>query len=326
MGVKPSRILWAGAGAITGAYLADRWRRNRAIEPEPLRDHLDRALEPAHVGLAGGESVPVIDAGSGATLLMVPGLSGDRQVYRHQVAEFTRSHRVIVPNLRTGFEGVARDFDQFAHDIARIMDDRGVEQAALFGLSFGGPIAMRFARLYPERVRALVLTATLARLDLSHVGLNRTLFIPIARWSSRYLPVPLMRRLAHVWGRWGIWVFDPSPGNDRIVEYELGAPAAVPSAVGGTRMDVFRDVDLGPELPDIRQPALIIAGTADAYTPAAWQRDIAARLPDSTYVEIPDGGHLSLISRAETFNRVVRGWLEEIGQGAAFGSTSAETA
>lgn len=306
------RALWLGAGVVAGAYLIGRRRRNLAIEPPPLHDHAGRVLEPRAIELDGGEKVLAIDAGDGPTIVMIPGLSGDRQVYRYQVADFTRSHRVIVPNLRTNFDGVAYSFDQFAHDIAAVMDARGVDSAVVLGLSFGGAIAMRFATLYPQRVRALILTATLARYDISHVGLNRTLFIPLAHWTSRYVPEPLMRQLAEIWGHWGIWVYDPSSGNPRIVEYELAAPAAVPAGVGALRMHTFRDLDLRPDLPGIDRPALVIAGSADGYTPDDWQREIAGLLPDSTYVEIPDAGHLALISRAETFNRVVRGWLEEL--------------
>ena len=322
------RLLLAGTGAAVGAYLVQRRRRNLAIQAAPLHDHTRRILEPVTVELEGGEAVSVIDAGDGPAIVMVPGLSGDHQVYRYQVGSLTRSYRVIATDLRSGFDGVERNFDRFAHDIATVMDARGVRSAVVMALSFGGPIGIRFATLYPDRLRALILTATLARLDLSHVGLNRTLFIPVARWTSRYLPEVLMRSLARIWGRWGIWVYDDTPGNERVIEYELDAPAAVPAAVGGLRMDTFRRLDLRPELSRISQPTLLIAGTADSYTPPEWQRQIAASLPNATYVEIPGAGHLALISRAETFNQVVLEWLEEkIVRGEAVADApSAETA
>lgn len=326
--MKLGRLLVAGAGAVVGAYLIQRRRRNLAIRAAPLHDHTGRVVEPALVELEGGETVSVIDAGDGPAIVMVPGLSGDREVYRYQIEGLTRSYRVIATNLRSGFDGIERNFDHFAHDIATVMDARGVRSAALMALSFGGPIGMRFAALYPERLRALILTATLARLDLSHVGLNRTLFIPLARWTSRFLPEILMRSLARVWGHWGVWVYDGTPGNERVIEYELDAPAAIPTAVGGLRMETFRRLDLRPELSRIRQPTLVIAGTADSYTPPDWQREIAASLPNATYVEIPGAGHLALISRAETFNQVVLEWLEEkLARGESVASApSSETA
>jgi pimeloyl-ACP methyl ester carboxylesterase len=318
-------LIALGAGALAGAYLVNRHQRNLATEPRSLRDESGRSLEPSLVELEGGECVPVIDVGEGPAVVLIPGLNGDSQVFRHQIPVFARTHRVIAPNLRVDFDGVARDFDQFATDVATVLDALGVRSATLLGLSFGGPICMRCATLYPDRVDALVLTNTLAKLDLSHVGLNRTLLIPVARWTSRYLPVPVMRRMSEIWGKWGVWVYDPSPGNDRIIDYELEVPVRVPMSEGGVRLDTFKDRDLRPDLPGVDQPALIIAGASDTYTPNAWQREIADLIPNATYHEIPYGGHLSLISHAEEFNEVVLDWLATAVGGRAQGQRT-ETA
>jgi pimeloyl-ACP methyl ester carboxylesterase len=326
--VKLGRLVWFGAGAAAGLYLVDKRRRNLAIEPPALRGHRGRSLQPGLVELAGGECVPVIDAGEGPTLVLIPGLTGDSQVFRHQIAALSTQYRVVAPNLRTGFEGVEEQFDQFAHDVASVMDALGVESACVLGLSFGGPIALRFATLYPDRTWGLVLTNTLARLDLSHVGLNRTLLIPVARLTSRFAPEVLMRRISNLWGRLGIWVFDPSPGNERIIDYELQAPLRIPLSVGSGRMDTFKDCDLREDLSRIQQPALMIVGATDTFTPMAWQREIAELLPNVTYVEIPQGGHLSLISHAEVFNEAMLDWLEQhtaSTDAAARQSSSAET-
>ena len=49
-------------------------------------------------------------------------------------------------------------------DLRAVMDAAGSERAALFGLSEGGPMSMLFAATYPERVSALVLYGTFARM------------------------------------------------------------------------------------------------------------------------------------------------------------------
>ncbi len=325
--MRLGRLLWFGAGAAAGVYLIDKRRRNLGTEPPPLRNYRGRALEPVLVELAGGECVPVIDTGEGPTVVLIPGLTGESQVFRFQIAALSKSYRVIAPNLRREFPDVERRFDQFAHDIVTVLDARGVQAACLLGLSFGGPVAMRCATLHPERVWGLIFTNTLARLDLSHVGLNRTLLIPVARWTTRFAPALLTRRLAQLWGRLGVWVFDRSPGNERVIEYELEAPLRVPLSVGGDRMETFKNCDLRDELRQIAQPALVLVGAADTFTPIEWQREIAELLPNATYVEIPAGGHLSLISHAETFNEAALEWLDaqsELVEGTR--SRSAETA
>ncbi len=303
------RLLALGAGALAGGYLVSRLRRNLAMPPRVLRDHRGSSLEPLLVELDGGECAPVVVAGSGPAVVLIPGLTGESEVFRYQIAALSKHFRVISPNLRVGFEGLEERFDQYAHDVATVLDALGESSACVLGLSFGGPIAIRFATLYPERLWALVLTNTLARLDLSHVGLNRTLLIPVARWTTRLLPEPLMRKLAEVWGEWGVWVFDPSPGNERIIDYELTAPVRVPLSVAGARMDTFKGCDLRPDLPGIWQPSLVISGASDTYTLPEWQGEIAGLLPSSTFVAIRNGGHLMLMSHAETFNEVVVNWL-----------------
>src|SRR3954451_13237083 len=57
--------------------------------------------------------------------------------------------------------------EQTMDDIEAVMDAVGMEQAALFGVSEGGPATALFAASHPERVRALVLYGTWARMARS---------------------------------------------------------------------------------------------------------------------------------------------------------------
>ena len=74
--------------------------------------------------------------------------------------------RVILYDPRgTGLsDPVARPptFEERMDDIRAVLDDAGVEQAAVYGLSEGGPMAMLFAATYPERVTHLMLYGTFA--------------------------------------------------------------------------------------------------------------------------------------------------------------------
>src|SRR5712692_11915833 len=54
------------------------------------------------------------------------------------------------------------DLETRIDDVRAVMDAAGVERAALFGYSEGGPMSALFAATYPDRVRALVLYGTFA--------------------------------------------------------------------------------------------------------------------------------------------------------------------
>ena len=53
--------------------------------------------------------------------------------------------------------------DERMDDLHAVMDAVGVDSAALFGVSEGGPMSILFAATYPERVQSLVLYGTLSR-------------------------------------------------------------------------------------------------------------------------------------------------------------------
>ena len=53
--------------------------------------------------------------------------------------------------------------DQRIDDLRAVMDAAGMEQAALLGISEGGPLCALFAATYPDRCRALVLYGSFAR-------------------------------------------------------------------------------------------------------------------------------------------------------------------
>jgi pimeloyl-ACP methyl ester carboxylesterase len=53
--------------------------------------------------------------------------------------------------------------DERMDDVRAVMDAAGIQRAALWGMSEGGPLAALFAATYPDRCRALVLYGAFAR-------------------------------------------------------------------------------------------------------------------------------------------------------------------
>jgi pimeloyl-ACP methyl ester carboxylesterase len=117
-----------------------------------------------------------------------------------------------------------------------------------------------------------------------------------------------------------VWIYDSSPGWERVVDYALWTGSRTePGHISGHRVRLLRNVDLRPELPGIQVPTLVLKGPRDTYTPAAWAKDIARRIPGAEYVEVDDTGHCSHISMPDEFNRELLYWLDALEPGAPEG-------
>jgi len=119
--------------------------------------------------------------------------------------------------------------------------------------------------------------------------------------------------MARLWSRAEVWVFDDSPGWANVVEYVLWTGSrTVPATVSKGRVDLFREVDLRPELRHVRAPTLVVRGDRDFYMPPRWWEEILDLVPSSRSAEVPETGHCSHISMPGTFNQTVLEWIREI--------------
>jgi pimeloyl-ACP methyl ester carboxylesterase len=97
-------------------------------------------------------------AGSGPTLVLVPGENSDRRVWACQMTTFARRYSVLRYDLRGyGKSGWAPGPYLHAHDLATLLDRLGIEQAAFIAEQNGAEVAADLALAQPERVCALVL-------------------------------------------------------------------------------------------------------------------------------------------------------------------------
>jgi pimeloyl-ACP methyl ester carboxylesterase len=302
----------AGLALFLGGYAAWVCRRNRRLLRPPVRDPDGLAYPSRRLAYSDGVEVTYLDAGSGNPIVMIPGADGMKETFRYQVPALDGRHRIIVADMRARHEPGA-SFDRLADDVAELMDECGVESAVILGQSLGGAVALRFATRYPERVRGLVISNSLTRITLEHLGLNRTGLIPLARLTIRYLPTAASRAMARLWSRAEVWVFDDSPGWANVVEYVLWTGSrTVPATISKGRVDLFREVDLRPELRHVRAPTLVVRGDRDFYMPPRWWEEILELVPSSRSVEVPETGHCSHISMPGTFNQTVLEWIREI--------------
>src|SRR5690242_11958198 len=102
--------------------------------------------------------------GKGTPLVLLHGYPLDHHLWDEVAPLLEDTFDVILPDLRGFGESTTVDspysMDDYASDIAGLLDQLGISKAAIVGHSMGGYAALAFARMYPERVSGLGLVSS----------------------------------------------------------------------------------------------------------------------------------------------------------------------
>jgi 3-oxoadipate enol-lactonase len=107
--------------------------------------------------------------GSGEPLLLIPYLAADNACYAFQVAEYAKHFTCISVDPRGAGESDKPagpySTEQFADDMAGLLQALGIERAHVMGLSLGAAVGMWLAAKYPARVKSLSLHSAWPKTD-----------------------------------------------------------------------------------------------------------------------------------------------------------------
>ena len=108
-------------------------------------------------------------AGSGPTVVVLHGGTGlDHQYLRPMIESWTAFARVVLFDHRGNGRSAAPEdwasvtLETMVDDIDSIRAAAGAERMFLFGHSYGGFLALRYALLHPSRLDGLILASTAA--------------------------------------------------------------------------------------------------------------------------------------------------------------------
>ena len=111
-----------------------------------------------------GIELAYIRQGNGSPLVLLHGFPLDHHIWDEILPFLEDTFELIVPDLRGFGESTTVDIpytmDDYATDIAGLLDHLGIQKAAIAGHSMGGYVSLAFARLFPDRVTGLALVAS----------------------------------------------------------------------------------------------------------------------------------------------------------------------
>jgi 3-oxoadipate enol-lactonase len=236
-------------------------------------------------------------------LLLLHAFPVDARMWRPQVDAFAADITVVAPN-HPGFGGhgpipEVMTMGLAAESAVEALNEAGVEQAVVCGLSLGGYVAFELWRRHRDRIAGLILAHTRAEADSPEGAANR-------------------RALAERLRREGKGFFlDGPPGllsehasehlRRSVREIIADQPA---KAIAAASLGMAERPDSRPDLPGIDVPTLVVTASDDTLIPPAVTAPIAEAIPDADLALIEHAGHLSNLERPDEFNTLLGKHLE----------------
>jgi pimeloyl-ACP methyl ester carboxylesterase len=253
---------------------------------------------------ADGASIAYQVHGDGPLdLVFVPGFVSHTEIFWEEpaIARFLRrltsfSRLVFFDKRGQGLSdrfGRPPTLEETMDDLKAVMDDAEVERAAVFGVSEGGPMSILFAATYPERVSALVLYGTYARMT-----------------KAPDFPQGIRPERLDAWAKlvreeWGgsvavdLW----APGAAGDPEFERWWARLLrqgTSPAGAIElMNLYKEIDVRPALPAIDVPTLVLHRRDDRMIPTRQALYLAETIPGARYVELEGADHLPMVGDPE---------------------------
>ncbi len=265
-----------------------------------------------------GQALNTIELGSGPPIVFIHGLGGSWTNWLEQLPAFAREHRVLALDLPGfGASPLPREpitIAGYARLLDRLLDELGIDAAAVAGNSMGGCIATELAIAFPQRVESLVLISAVGisthrprggeRL-LAMVHRSERLLVPAGtRVASRAQTLARRRRLREA----ALGVVLRHPGHlPAPLAAELLRGARAPGFAQG--LETIFDYDFRTRLTEIACPTLIVWGEDDRLVSVRDADVFAELIPNSRKVVFADTGHMAMLEHPATFNALLEEFL-----------------
>ena len=262
-------------------------------------------------------------AGTGAPILLIPGLGLDHTYYRFGVPLLARRMQVLAVDPR----GIGRStkspppysVESWADDFAGMIDKLGFGPIHVLGSSLGGAIALALAQRHPGRLKSLTVVGGFSELDRA-TELNFRLRLKLIE------KLGMSDEVADYMGLWtltrkfinsdaGYAVMRANQANIRTNSAESYS-AFVEALLRWGRCQPGQDQEpkFTSLLSSIRLPTLVVTSDNDHLIPKELSDLIAARISGAKLAVMPGAGHIPFMEQPENVVRIVLDFIEGLGR------------
>jgi pimeloyl-[acyl-carrier protein] methyl ester esterase len=224
---------------------------------------------------------------------------------RDALAQRFRLHIVDLPGYGTSPAVEPYDLEHLARAVATALP----EQVHVCGWSLGGQVALEMARLFPDQIERLVLTATTpcftARVDWPW-AVRREVLLEFAAALENDYEGTLKRFLA----------LQARGGDDvkavlkrlRDILFARGRPDVQTLRAG---LNILLGSDLRDRAATIETQTLLLHGGRDMLTPAGAAHWLVGQMPEARLEVLPGAAHAPFLSHPVEFTEIVTGFLND---------------
>ncbi len=229
------------------------------------------------------------------SILLLPGLACDAEVWRDQQPALAAQHAVQVGSVHFRFDTLP--------EMAAALLQEHPGRHVLIGASMGGMLALEVQRQAPQRVLGMALLGSSARADTPELIHLRTQACALFEQG----------RADEVLRANVLFAFHPASMQRRALVDAYLAMVLRAGAAALVRQNraVMARTDSRPLLPAIAPtcPLLVACGDADLLTPPEHSREIAAAVPHAQLEIVSDAGHMLTMEQPEAVNALLLGWV-----------------
>jgi pimeloyl-ACP methyl ester carboxylesterase/predicted Ser/Thr protein kinase len=198
--------------------------------------------------------------------------------------------------------------EQRMDDVRAVMDTIGSEQAIVFGVSEGGPMAALFSATYPDRTAGLIMYGSYAK----RVRDAEYPWAPTSEERQKFFDL-----IRHGWGGVAdLSTLAPSAIDDAAFQ-EWWASYLRQSASPGAALTLAKmntEVDIRHVLPAIRVPTLILHRTGDLDIDVGGSRYMAQKIAGAKFIELSGNDHLPWVGNQAAILKEVSDFVHGLGE------------
>ena len=252
-----------------------------------------------------GVPTHVEETGSGTPLVLVHGLGGSTELWRHVIGPLAEEFRVVAYDLRgsgrTAPTGPT-SLDELVADLDDLVETLGLGRVLLMGHSMGGSLVLAYAAAHPERVLGVVGLGAPSELpDAGREGMRTRAETVEAQGMGAVAETVATNGTAPSFRE-----RDPDGFRAFVTLLESNDPAGY-----GALCRVVSELDITDSLGRISAPVLLVAGDLDAVAPPGANEANVARIPGSRYVRIEDAAHILPLEKPDELLAIVLPFLRE---------------